>query len=176
VRFAYRTNYEYLYQHAMQTLADFGYTIDRYDFRQGVIVTFPKPAAQIVEPWRPDLATATAGGESTVNSQRRTIRVAIQKAPNTAFYEVGVQVLVERETNPKGTLAGAVTFRDLGTAFGRSPVSLGSDNTGIRDIPEDAAATTRPIKPRIELKEAWYPVGRESALEQKILDKLFKGL
>lgn len=153
VRHAYRTNYDYLWGKALQTLVALGYTIDRQDYRLGVIVTKPKYGAHFVEAWRPDQTSWNAALENSMHSQRRSIRLTISRAPNPAFFEVAAQVIVERSSNPSEEVGGAVG------ALGHTPALQRSDYV------EPVAAPAR-----------WRVLGHDPQSERKVLDRLFKGL
>jgi hypothetical protein len=154
-RFVYKANYDRIWQEAMQILAQTGFALDRKDYRLGVLTTKALPSSQILEFWKPQQTDANTAMENTVNSQRRTVRVTVAKVPGKPeFYEIGIQVLVERETNPSEKLGGPI-FTE-GSGFGRSELSLSSDYA--------------PPKPEPAI---WVPVGHDPKLEKKLLDQLF---
>jgi hypothetical protein len=175
-RFIYRANYDDLWNASMLLLADLGYTIDRRDYRLGVILTQPEFSAHLIEPWRRDQTTAAAAAENTMHSQRRSVRITIQKAPNPAFYEVAVQVLIDREINPRESVGEYDTFRGTSPGFGHEKKTLRSDYMGVTDIPETPKAAAEPAPPAPSKKTDWFPVGRDPALEQKLLTDLFTHL
>lgn len=155
-RFIYHATYDRVWRESLALFERLGYRIDRQDYRLGVLTTLPMESPQIVEPWRRDQTDAGNALENTINDQRRTIRLTIKTVEDKPdFYEIAVQVLVERETNPLESISGPVFVE--GSAFGRNAVSLRSDY---------AATVAQAI--------AWVKVGHDTALEKKILAELFK--
>ena len=93
--------------------------------------------------------------EDTINTQRCTLTLVVAPVPgHEGFYQVTVQALVERESNPTESIA-APAFG--GSAFGREPLSMHSDYQG----------------PKKEYS-AWAVLGHDPTLEKKVLDELFK--
>lgn len=155
-RYIYKATYDNVWQHAMQLLARTGFTLDRKDYRLGILTTEPLPSSQIVEVWRPQQTNIKNALENTMHDQRRKVRLTISLVPGKPdFYEIAIQVLVERQSNPTETIGGPVFVE--GSGFGRSQVSLRSDYT-------PAGQKPKPI---------WYVVGHDPDLEHKLLKELF---
>ena len=157
-RFVYDANYDNVWKQAQAILAQTGFAPDRADYRLGVLTTRPLPSSQIIEFWKPQQTGFTDAMENTVNNQRRWITLAISPVEGKpAFYEIGVQVIVERETNPSETLSNGPIFVE-GSGFGHNAITLRSDYAP-------------PVQSE---KSVWGTVGRDPDLEKKILDELFK--
>jgi hypothetical protein len=155
LRFVYKANYDRVWEQALQILAKTGFILDRQDYRLGVLTTRTLPSSQIVEFWKPQQTDSSSAWENTINTQRRMVRITIAKVPHKPeFYEIAIQVLVERETNPSEVLGGPL-FAE-GSGFGRAAVSLGSD-----------------YAPPVPEKEIWIRIGHDPKLEKKLLDLLF---
>jgi hypothetical protein len=153
-RFVYKASYENVWQQALLLISRTGFTLDRRDYRLGVITTQPLPSAQFLEFWKPQHASVTNAMENTVNSQRRLVRLTISPVPGKPdFYQVAVQVLVERESNPSEILGGPIFIE--GSGFGRNAMALRSDYAEL-------------AAPR------WVLMGHDPRLEKKLLDELFK--
>jgi hypothetical protein len=173
-KFVYNASYDNIWQQAMLLLAQTGFTLDRHDYRLGVLTTRPLPSAQIVEPWKPQHTDPASALENTVNCQRRYVRITIAPVPGKPkFYEVAIQVLVERESNPSEALVGPLFVE--GSAFGRNAIALRSDYA-------DATSAMAPRKERIGRKDVqadkppptqWHLLGHDPKLEKKLLDQLF---
>jgi hypothetical protein len=105
--------------------------------------------------------------ENTVNSQRRYLRLSISTVPGKPkFYEIAVQVIVERETNPSEALTGPLFVE--GSGFGRNAMALRSDYA-------DASSNMNPRSHAQERETVyWQIMGHDQMLEKKILDELFK--
>ena len=122
---------------------------NRYD---GRIETFPRISPGIGQPWKEGSPGCYQRLEATLQSIRRRANILIQPADDGGFF-VQVTVYKELEDLPKPTVqsAGAATFR--------------SDNTVERQY-EVIDATIVDSK--------WVPLGRDTCLEQIILQRLKK--
>jgi len=168
-RFVYDATYDNIWQQSLLLVAKLGFAIDRHDYRLGTITTFSLPSAQVVEFWKPSHSGFTNALENTVNSQRRYLRLTISNVQNKPkFYDIAVQVLVERETNTTETLAGPLFIE--GSGFGRNTISLRSDYA-------DPTSTVNLKKATQEERDAiaprWLILGHDTILEQKIIEQLF---
>ena len=84
------------------------------------------------------------------------VRLTISKVPGKPeFYEIGMQVLVERKSNPTEIIGGPLFVE--GSGFGRNAITLQSDYAQ----PRAPGAT-------------WYPIGHDPDLERKLIDALFQ--
>ncbi len=155
-RFVYEATYDHIWQRGQALLTTMGFRIDRRDYRLGVMSTVPLINPEIAEPWRRDQTGFWHALENTVNNQRHTIRITISAVPDKPeFYEIAVQAMVERQSNPSEVLGGPI-FAE-GSGFGRNPVTLRSDYTG-----------------NDKTGDYWTIIGRDPAIEKKILEELFK--
>ena len=154
-RFIYNAGYDNVWQQAIGVLTKAGFTLDRQDYRLGVLSTKPLPGAQFVEFWKPQHVNALNAMENTINTQRRIVRITISRAEKPDFYEIGVQVLVERQTNPTEEIGGPIFVE--GSGFGRNAVTLRSDYA--------------PLKPEVG---RWVTMGHDPDMEKKLIDALFE--
>ena len=116
---------------------------------EGRIVTFPKTGATLMEPWDKDSANRYERLESTLQSIRRRAVVRVIPAQDGFWIDVAVFKELENLAQPEHSTAGAATFRN--------------DTTLTRVVnPERAAGANR----------GWIPLGRDPALEQRILGQL----
>lgn len=119
------------------------------EITEGRIDTRPRIAATYLEPWFQDSVTAEERLESTCQTIRRhaTVRVV----PETGGYMIFVSVYKELEDleRPLGSNTGAASF-----------TYTNSINT-ITNIGSDAPTSY-----------GWIPIGRDAALEQRILLKI----
>lgn len=160
-RFVYDANYDNVWKQAQDILTQTGFAIDRADYRLGVLTTRPLASSQILEFWKPQHAGFTNAMENTVNNQRRWVTLTILTVEGKPdFYEIGVQVLVERETNPTEGLNGPMFVE--GSGFGHNVLTLRSDYAP-------------PVAdPKKEEQPIWNTVGHDPDLERKLLEALFK--
>ncbi|MCL2639264.1 MAG: hypothetical protein FWD53_00310 [Phycisphaerales bacterium] len=169
-RYVYNASYDNVWQQALLIAAQTGFTVDRKDYRQGVISTRSLPSAQLIEFWKPQQTNFNNALENTINSQRRYLRITINTVPgHPKFYEIGVQVLVERETNPTELLSGPLFIE--GSGFGRNAITLRSDYADATTaMPPKKAGAIEQTDPH----RRWVLLGHDPDLEKKILNALFE--
>lgn len=114
------------------------------------IVTDPVMGATLLEPWRGDSATLHERFESTLQTVRRFARVRIEPVPGRG-YSVKVEVLKELEdlAKPDRQAAGRALFNN--------------------DFPVNR---TREIVGPVPVPIQWIPRGRDTQLEQVILQRI----
>lgn len=114
------------------------------------IVTDPVIGATLLEPWRGDSATLYERFESTLQTTRRFARVQIESVPGRG-YAVKVEVLKELEdlARPDRQSAGRAVFNN--------------------DFPVNR---TREIVGPVPVALQWIPRGRDTQLEQVILQRI----
>lgn len=116
---------------------------------EGRIDTFPLVGSTVFEPWHGDSADAYEKIESTFQTIRRQCLVRV--VPTGDGYLIDVTVFKELEDlrQPEHASAGAALFR--------------------RDTPKQGV--TGPVGERATTL-GWIPLGRDTALEQRILSKI----
>jgi hypothetical protein len=114
------------------------------------IVTDPVQGATLLEPWRGDSSGFYERLESTLQSTRRFARVQIDPVPGRGF-AVKLEVLKELEdlAKPNRQSAGRAVFNN--------------------DFPVNR---TREIVGPVPIPLQWIPRGRDSRLEQEILQRI----
>lgn len=118
-------------------------------FTEGRLTTFPEVASTLFEPWRQDSADTYEKVESTLQSIRRQARVRVVPANEGFWIEVAVFKELEHVAHPAHASAGAATFRN-DSSLTRVISAVGEQ----------------------EIHEGWIPMGRDPALEQRILAQL----
>jgi hypothetical protein len=116
---------------------------------EGRIDTWPKPGATALEPWHRDSAGGYERLESTLQSIRRFARIRVMPDQSGAWVEVVVFKELEAVAEPVRSSAGAATFRS-DTSLSRVVNPVGAQ----------------------EMHEGWIPLGRDPALEQRMLTDL----
>jgi len=116
---------------------------------EGRLDTFPEIASTVFEPWRPDSIGRYAKWEATLQPIRRYAEVRVR--PSSGGFLVEVAVYKEREelARPEHASFNPATFRNDGSL---TRVVSGSDRRPVRSY--------------------WISLGREPALEQKILSEI----
>ncbi|GAC1449983.1 MAG: hypothetical protein NVSMB9_34160 [Isosphaeraceae bacterium] len=114
------------------------------------IITDPVIGATLVEPWRGDSASLYERLESTLQTTRRFARVQINPIPGRG-YAVKLEVLKELEdlARPDRQAAGRAVFNN--------------------DFPINR---TREIVGPVPIPNTWIPRGRDTRLEQVILQRI----
>lgn len=118
------------------------------------IVTDPVAGATLLEPWRGDSVGLSNRLESTMQTIRRFARVQIDPVPGRG-YAVKVEVLKELED----------LARPDRQSFGRAVFN--------NDFPVNR---TREIVGPVPVPSQWIPRGRDTLLEQTILNRIRDGL
>lgn len=116
---------------------------------EGRLDTFPTAGATVFEPWRHDSANDYERLESTLQSIRRRALVRVIPADRGFWIDVTIFKELENVKSPTGSATGSATFH--------------FDTT-----------LTRVVGPLDEQQasEGWIPRGRDTALEQQILEQL----
>jgi hypothetical protein len=145
-----------LWQHLVDVMDDY-FTIDREEpvrqiddvLTEGRIDTFPDIGSTYFEPWRRDSANGYEKLESTLQTIRRQATVRV--IPTAGGYLVDLAVFKELEdvARPEHATAGAATLRH-DTSLERVVQPIG-------DQP---------------FVQGWIPLGRDVALEQRMLVQL----
>ncbi|MCE9605934.1 MAG: hypothetical protein K8U03_13640 [Planctomycetia bacterium] len=119
----------------------------------GRIDTAPKTGATYFEPWRGDAADSYERLHGTLQTLRRRAMVQVIPAPDVFQIEVVVYKELEDLARPDQSTAGSATFR--------------TDSSFIRvEDPVGVQPTTI----------GWIPLGRDRAMEQKILHEIMDRL
>ena len=118
---------------------------------EGDIVTYPQTGATYLEPWRWDSVTPYERTLATLQSIRRTAHIRV--IPQGNGYLVDVQVLKDLEdvAMPEHAKTGVASFR-----FGET-------------VSQKTERIAQPGGPA-----CWIPIGRDTALEQEILGRLYE--
>jgi len=154
-RYVYKASYDRVWQEATLLIHRMGFALERKDYRHGMLTTVALSSPQIIEPWKRDNEGVKSAVENTLHSQRRAVRLTIKTVEGKPeFFEIGVQVVVERLTNPTEALGGPIFV--TGSGFGTSGVSMQSDYAEVKPV-----------------GAAWVVIGHDPKLEKKLLDALF---
>ncbi len=151
------SNHEYAWDQIAQVVANY-FPIQREErvriegdvWSEGRIETPYRNGANVLEPWRGDSVGAFNLWQSTLQTIRRKSLVRV--VPEGNNYAIEVQVLKELEDLPQPERANA------GSASLRTDTSLPS--------------ATRPEISRTRSSPYWIPLGRDAALEQKMLAEM----
>ena len=141
-------DYDRLFAACQTATHSFLFRVDRTDYREGVITSYPNTGAQFFEFWRPDNSTVRDIEKSSLGTIRRTIRIEIEPQSDGTF-QATPKVLVEREGIVARRVTAVVKFREslVGNAGG----------------PPKAAEASGDVKDKW-----WYATGRDQNLERRV--------
>jgi hypothetical protein len=141
---------------------DYQFTLERDDFRSGVITTAPLVSKQWFEPWRPDTGTIEGAFANSLGAIRRSLRFEITRNSDDT-YTITPKVLVEREVILERNVTDVAQYR---FAFS-GPATK---------IPAREAVTLEPdTYPDVPIKY-WYPTSRDTAMEIQVAARLKRAL
>ena len=147
-----------LWNASAQAARDFGYAIDRQDFRNGLITTEPLTGQQFFEPWRHDTGDTAGLANNSITTFRRTIRMEFERTEDGQF-KMSPCVLVER------------------TAQAEQPISSDGYLRSSMTPAKHSMLGTRETDRAVYLpKSYWYATGRDHALERDIAKAVQKKL
>ena len=148
-------DYDHVFDAAIVELRERRFIIDRDDRRFGVVTTRPLTASTILEPWYRDDTSLARVGESTLNADRRIVRVSLTPFEGAERrYRVGVEVQVERRQLPPRQLTTSAMGAPSLTRRGRDRFQ-------------------RAVRTEEGRQEVfWKPIARDQEMEQRLLDAI----
>ncbi len=161
--------YRQVFEATVEVLRDQGFTIDRRDYRFGVITTLPVGSPNVFEVWNAQNTTGQQAVESTLASEQRRVKVSITAPgspgaspgqpgrddgadgadPGTG-YMLEVQVVLERRQIPTRRMAGSAR----------------------RNVFSNLAAPPKDLVARGVTGNYWEPVGRDPYLEARLIQQI----
>jgi len=145
--------YNRVFERIIDILDDY-FPIARQNRYDGLIETFPTIAPGLEQPWKPGSPDLYQRFEATLQTLRHRCVVHIRTAPDGGYF---VEVIVYKELEdlprPSRQTAGAASFQDQPTVEREFVI----------------------IDPTV-FESQWIPRGRNTALEQEILERIKKCL
>lgn len=145
-------NYERLWSAAQSVARDYFFTLDREDYREGVLTTLPLTSMQWFEFWRRDVVTVNDLARSSLQTLRRTIHFKVEKDPDGG-YRLSPKVLIEQyaTVGQRLTYVGYYTrASDVGRQVGSVEMDEGQANP----------------------PQYWFAIGRDHALEKRLAESI----
>ncbi|MBI2825440.1 MAG: hypothetical protein HYX69_12205 [Planctomycetia bacterium] len=136
----------------------------------GRIDTVPQLGATLLEPWRSDSVNYYERLESTLQTIRRRALIQVVPVENGYLVDVAVYKELEDLRRPEHANAGDATFR-YDDSLDRYNDQTQGPATTIDSFPTFGRAQG-PIGPQ-PFVLGWVPLGRDTALEQRIIARLF---
>jgi len=148
--------YDRVYDASMEILREYGFTIDRHDYRHGVITTRPVGSPTVLEPWGRHNRTADDAVASTLTHQRRRVTVNLepkQGSDGGEAFQMRIESHVERRQTTRTYMTGSAAGHHVVSTLHATPGELSS--RGVQD-------------------QYWQPVRRDGALEQQLLAAIIR--
>jgi hypothetical protein len=146
------TDFERLFAACEQCISDWQFSVDRTDYRAGVITSKPAISKQFFEVWRSDPPAIKDVARSSLQTIRRTIRFEISRQEDGIF-TARPKVLVEQLSQEERRLTAVSQY---GTAFSYT------DPTIILDM--DTGKSVGAFY--------WFAIGRDGEMERKLADEV----
>lgn len=104
-------HYPAVHAATVEVLREHGFTIDRNDYRFGVVTTKPREAPTAVEFWIDDPTTPAQHRGDTLNAHQRTVKAMVERSGEDRLYELRVEIITERLQRPARYLTHSATPR-----------------------------------------------------------------
>jgi hypothetical protein len=140
-------DYDRLWKACEAAAASRSFSLERRDYRNGILTTRPLLSAQLLEFWRRDVLDPYSRAESNLATVRRTIQFEIGQVDGK--YEARPKVVVERRAQRERRVTAGVLNRNI---------LSGAAVTGYNDYDANVAVP----------RDYWYAVRRDEALEAKL--------
>ena len=140
-----------LWKSCEEAARSYGFSLDRQDYRDGVLTTMPLISKQWFEVWRDDVLTPGDLANSSINAFRRTIHFTFRRQQDGTF-DVTPAIVIERQVIVEHPIAASVYLRN---AF--------RDTLGTRLV-GNAEADEGLMYPG----DYWYATGRDTVLEKAV--------
>ncbi len=145
------SEYGRVFDAAVLVLREQGFRVDRQDYRMGVVTTLPLDAPTLMEPWRAANTSSAPSHDSTLNAQRRLVRVSLTPMDQTLgpdAYLLSVEATLERRSWPDRRLTGSTNGHTIVAPLSDTPLEL---------------------RQRGVVSESWRPMGRDAQLEDRLI-------
>ena len=130
-----------------------GFSVDRTDYREGLLTTLPLVSKQAYEFWRNDVVDARDLAQSSLGTMRRTVWITIKRLPDGTF-QATPKAVVERYATVERRVTSAAQYRDI-------------FSIRLLDVYRDVEQTGVPIP-----AEYYYAIGRDHALEKHLVQSI----
>ena len=137
----------------LEVLRELKFRIDHKDRQTGAVTTHPKIASSSLEPWRQDTTDAYLLQQSTLNFQRRLVRVQLD--PVETGYRVRVEVDLQRRNHPPKPLTEASIELEGGVGVLRRDARTAQTERGTE-------------------QSFWHTIGRDHAYEHQLMELILR--
>lgn len=145
-------DYDALWNACERTMRDFSFSIERNDYRIGLMTSKPLVSRQFFEFWKHDVVDPASQVDSDVATRRRVLRFIIRKIDDRQFV-CEPKVVVEHYEMVERRITAVTQYQD---AFSNR-----------RALEEETIDEGQAVHP-----EYWYAERRDGALEAAIAERL----
>jgi hypothetical protein len=146
------SDFDRLFAACQQIISDWLFTVDRTDYRAGLLTSKPLVSKQFFEVWRSDPPAVKDIARSSLQTIRRTIRFEISRQDDGTF-AARPKVLVEELSQEERRLTAVSQY---GSAFNfPDPVII---------LDRDSNKTIAP--------QYWFAIGRDADMERDLADEV----
>jgi hypothetical protein len=144
---------EKIMQATEKTLVAMQFAIAKYDLENGIIRTHPLRGGQFFELWRSDNASGYNAAESNLQSVQRTVEITFNSEATRQC--IHCTATAQRLSLPEEPIEGYLSAPAIHTESDRGKQQLNVDSERMDKV-------------------QWIDLGRDQALESKILNKIQK--
>lgn len=160
----------------VDAMRDEGFVTNRQDKRLGVFTSMPRTSPTVAEFFRPDNTTPSQAWESTLNHQRRRVRIEVTPVDSPPSPAADVTAAMTQTTpNPDPVTldepSGLLNLRVI-VYLDRKHEPLWRVETTTRRLSSharDPALEERRMQPVY-----WEPISRDPYMEQRIMDRIIR--
>jgi hypothetical protein len=153
-----------LWDTALAVLIKHDFRPDRQDRTAGIITTYPTTSMQWHEPWRQDVADKYSLGEASLHTIQRQATVRfIHKAPSQRSADCAAPPIVE-----DWTVSVQVDVYRLSVP----EYQITSSSAAIRSFSGDLPTVTGEKIADARSARRWVPLGRDEAMEERLLTRI----
>ena len=194
--------YDLMFTAAQDVLRDYGFEVDRRDYRFGAVTGRPLVAPTVLEPWRITNTTAHQTLAATTNPQRRLVTVSLERpesaletstvdapesatAPAEADARAGdPESSAARQPEPSASTLPSPATRPTETGYLlrvevmveqlEEPGRRLSGSTSGARIYDTLSQVPEELRERGITGAYWQPLGRDPYLEQRLLAAIIR--
>ena len=142
-------DYQKLWDACAQTLVNDQFELDRQDFREGKLTTWPLISKQFFEIWRSDAGTLHDIWLDSTQTIRRTVWFEISRGPDGG-YVATPKVLIEQSSHPERRITAVAQFSAAFSSTDQAPTRQTAAGTVVGNY-------------------YWYALGRDNDMERELV-------
>ena len=152
-----------------------GFEIDRKDLRFGQITSLPKGSPTAFEPWIADNSTPGQAWQSTLGDLRRIVKISFEPAEATPVNSVVADEADDDSASSSSAALGPYQVHVEVQLEQRQVTGRRLDGRTRGSVFADLAEPPQSLQDRGIDAQYWQPIGRDTPLEQRLLQAIFDG-